>query len=267
MNDSVGGSLELSSVDVSLHLVDGNVPLASVGTILRKVAALTPPPQIVEDEKRCFYRDPQGVVQGPFPTEEVRQWSQAGYFQPDLPPFSLEPLRVNLQPKPKPLLSLRLSGMKIIQISQVGDSLIGSGLAGNEIFRCLLSELPTPANAQVLQLRFAEILGVNFNQVIIHEGEGPCALGALVYDLNRIILNVVPLPSIGSALHGEGMCMPCAWFWKQQGCANSVNCRYCHLCPQGELKARKQSKKKTAKAALAEEYQKRIGAMASDTDA
>ena len=31
------------------------------------------------------YRDPQGVVQGPFATKEMREWYEAGYFQPGLP--------------------------------------------------------------------------------------------------------------------------------------------------------------------------------------
>mmetsp|Transcript_65161 Transcript_65161/g.151330 ORF Transcript_65161/g.151330 Transcript_65161/m.151330 type:complete len:321 (-) Transcript_65161:148-1110(-) len=49
-------------------------------------------------------------------------------------------------------------------------------------------------------------------------------------------------PSHGSALHGTGHCRPCAWFWRPQGCANGSECRHCHLCPEGELKARRKSK-------------------------
>jgi len=52
-----------------------------------------------------------------------------------------------------------------------------------------------------------------------------------------------PLPSPGSAEHGTGECKPCAWFWKPQGCSNGANCGHCHLCPQGELKARKKLKR------------------------
>jgi hypothetical protein len=48
--------------------------------------------------------------------------------------------------------------------------------------------------------------------------------------------------SMGSALHGTGMCRPCAWFWKPQGCANGNNCFHCHLCPEGEIAQRKKSK-------------------------
>lgn len=50
-------------------------------------------------------------------------------------------------------------------------------------------------------------------------------------------------PSKGSALHGTGKCSPCAWFWKKgRGCQAGINCEYCHLCPEGELKARKKVK-------------------------
>lgn len=51
------------------------------------------------------------------------------------------------------------------------------------------------------------------------------------------------LPSKGSALHGTGHCNPCAWFWKPgRGCQAGLNCEYCHLCSEGELKMRKKAK-------------------------
>jgi len=50
------------------------------------------------------------------------------------------------------------------------------------------------------------------------------------------------IPSVGSALHGSGMCQPCAWHWKPGGCAKAEGCRHCHICPPSELKARKKSK-------------------------
>jgi hypothetical protein len=49
-------------------------------------------------------------------------------------------------------------------------------------------------------------------------------------------------PSVGSALHCSGDCTPCAWFWKADSCNNGKDCRYCHLCPDGELKKRKKAK-------------------------
>jgi len=57
--------------------------------------------------------------------------------------------------------------------------------------------------------------------------------------------------NLGSALHGWGTCRPCAWFWKPSGCQNSVNCEYCHVCPEGELKARKKSKQTMMRLGLA----------------
>jgi len=54
-------------------------------------------------------------------------------------------------------------------------------------------------------------------------------------------------PSLGSEKHPVG-CSPCAWFWKAQGCQNGYDCRRCHLCPEGELKARKKSKVATLRA-------------------
>jgi len=51
-----------------------------------------------------------------------------------------------------------------------------------------------------------------------------------------------PQGSTGAALHSTGGCMPCPWFWKAQGCLNGEECLRCHLCPEGELKARRRAK-------------------------
>mmetsp|Transcript_59904 Transcript_59904/g.104786 ORF Transcript_59904/g.104786 Transcript_59904/m.104786 type:complete len:268 (+) Transcript_59904:103-906(+) len=51
----------------------------------------------------------------------------------------------------------------------------------------------------------------------------------------------VEAPSIGSRQH-PGDCTPCAWFWKPGSCTNQQDCRYCHLCEEGELKRRKKVK-------------------------
>lgn len=54
--------------------------------------------------------------------------------------------------------------------------------------------------------------------------------------------------SAGSNAHGklnadgQPTCQPCAWFYKESGCLNAASCRYCHMCPQGELKNRKKEK-------------------------
>lgn len=47
---------------------------------------------------------------------------------------------------------------------------------------------------------------------------------------------------LGSAEHATGACRPCAWFWKQGGCRTGRFCTHCHLCPEGELKARRKAK-------------------------
>merc|ERR1712203_1305810 len=49
-------------------------------------------------------------------------------------------------------------------------------------------------------------------------------------------------PSHGSLMHGTGNCKPCAWFWKPGGCQKKQDCTHCHLCPEGEIKARKNAK-------------------------
>merc|ERR1740123_1883 len=41
--------------------------------------------QAVLAAKCWWYCDPQGVVQGPFSTNEMRHWNTLGYFSPDLP--------------------------------------------------------------------------------------------------------------------------------------------------------------------------------------
>lgn len=61
-------------------------------------------------------------------------------------------------------------------------------------------------------------------------------MGALPPGLPRV------QPSLGSALHADGTCRPCAWYWKPKSCLNAQRCSYCHLCADGELKLRKKSK-------------------------
>merc|ERR1712194_807932 len=46
---------------------------------------------------------------------------------------------------------------------------------------------------------------------------------------------------VGSELHGTGECAPCAWFYKR-GCTLGASCRFCHLCPDGELRERRKNK-------------------------
>merc|ERR550525_2078973 len=78
----------------------------------------------------------------------------------------------------------------------------------------------------------------------------PRGLSASKWSLAEDSLRLAPadrsqgsvFPSRGAALHGSGLCQPCAWFWKPGGCLNGVDCRRCHLCPEGELKRRRKAK-------------------------
>lgn len=61
------------------------------------------------------------------------------------------------------------------------------------------------------------------------------------------------MPSHGSLMHATGRCKPCAWFFKPAGCANQSDCKHCHLCPEGEIKARKRTKHGQMKAGKGDE--------------
>lgn len=58
-------------------------------------------------------------------------------------------------------------------------------------------------------------------------------------------------PSQGSTLHHLGTCHPCAWYWKPVGCQSAAECTFCHLCPDGVLKARKKAKQSMKRLGLA----------------
>lgn len=53
--------------------------------------------------------------------------------------------------------------------------------------------------------------------------------------------------SVGPGLHDSGLCKPCSWFWKPEGCHNGRECQHCHLCPKSEVKTRKKLKAKAFK--------------------
>merc|ERR1712228_553209 len=50
-------------------------------------------------------------------------------------------------------------------------------------------------------------------------------------------------PSVGSAGHHLGLCRPCDFMFRGDGCRAGSKCQYCHLCPRGELQRRKKNKK------------------------
>merc|ERR1719343_1104898 len=49
--------------------------------------------------------------------------------------------------------------------------------------------------------------------------------------------------SRGSALHHQGTCKPCAFFWKVVGCQSGSDCEFCHLCDADERKRRNKVKR------------------------
>ncbi|CAK0853965.1 unnamed protein product, partial [Prorocentrum cordatum] len=51
--------------------------------------------------------------------------------------------------------------------------------------------------------------------------------------------SLAPVLNAGSVLHGFGCCKPCAFLWKPSGCGKGQACQHCHLCPAGELQARR----------------------------
>lgn len=72
---------------------------------------------------------------------------------------------------------------------------------------------------------------------------------AVVYEPGRDFLESARgLPSLGSAAHARGRCIPCDFFHKGK-CTPGVNCKYCHLCSSGEAKSRKKEKARALKMA------------------
>jgi PERQ amino acid-rich with GYF domain-containing protein len=61
---------------------------APQGQPLRPLGGAVPPPQqhvmIMPDKLQWVYRDPSGVIQGPFSGLEMHEWYRAGFFTPDL---------------------------------------------------------------------------------------------------------------------------------------------------------------------------------------
>merc|ERR1719310_2474585 len=54
-------------------------------------------------------------------------------------------------------------------------------------------------------------------------------------------LGSAEMPTIGSMGHRLGRCKPCA-FVHTAGCADGVDCKFCHLCEPGEKKKRRKEK-------------------------
>lgn len=90
---------------------------------------------------------------------------------------------------------------------------------------CAKPAPPSPGRQQMTKQQMATCHGVDAPDLL---------------DTHIVPLEVrTPELSVGSWTHGTGHCKPCAWFWRPQGCTNGSECRHCHLCLDGEVKARK----------------------------
>jgi len=58
----------------------------------------------------------------------------------------------------------------------------------------------------------------------------------------QLMLGSPEVPSVGSLGHATSRCKPCAFF-ARSGCANGVQCGFCHLCDVGEKKRRRKEKR------------------------
>jgi len=48
--------------------------------------------------------------------------------------------------------------------------------------------------------------------------------------------------------HQRGQCRPCAYFfYKEDGCRQAAACKFCHICPHGEIRRRKREKREQRK--------------------
>jgi len=53
--------------------------------------------------------------------------------------------------------------------------------------------------------------------------------------------------SEGSELHHIDECRPCAWNWRPAGCGNGLECEFCHLCPEGQLREKRKKTERRRK--------------------
>jgi len=53
----------------------------------------------------------------------------------------------------------------------------------------------------------------------------------------------ITLPSIGSTGHADGICRPCAHFWRSTGCSRGKDCSYCHICGEDDFQNHRNKRK------------------------
>mmetsp|Transcript_22128 Transcript_22128/g.66507 ORF Transcript_22128/g.66507 Transcript_22128/m.66507 type:complete len:393 (-) Transcript_22128:172-1350(-) len=101
---------------------------------------------------------------------------------------------------------------------------------------------------------------------MFQQGQGELEEGEVLEELglpDRPVKGALwPVVSLGSLLHSQGRCRPCAWLHKSaEGCRHGQQCEFCHLCGPGELKRRKREK---AQLSLAEQVRRQQALLASD---
>mmetsp|Transcript_1765 Transcript_1765/g.4823 ORF Transcript_1765/g.4823 Transcript_1765/m.4823 type:complete len:392 (-) Transcript_1765:397-1572(-) len=55
-------------------------------------------------------------------------------------------------------------------------------------------------------------------------------------------VGTLEIPTAGSRDHRLGICKPCAFVHRKEGCKSGATCKFCHLCDQGARKQRKRDK-------------------------
>jgi hypothetical protein len=71
-------------------------------------------------------------------------------------------------------------------------------------------------------------------------------------------------PRDGSAGHATDACEPCAWYHSSEGCRYGLSCKFCHLCPPGEMKRRKKAKRELRKQEFEAEEKRKAELLAAE---
>jgi len=152
------------------------------------------------------------------------------------PPTKAPP---NLEREPK-LLPFALKPENPISVTQSGFAdATGSkdGTAEPYVVRNTFIEFPATPKAETESATFFTWPSAGSNHVVTEDSGQTFSLSSESVALKGELM------SIGSTLHAEGKCKPCAWIHKDaDGCRNGAKCNYCHICPPGEIKKRKKEK-------------------------
>lgn len=76
----VGGGLNTEAPEFVPSWQQKSAALSTTASVTAAVTAATVAAASVSEKKVWWYRDPQGVIRGPFSTTEMRAWSDKGYF-------------------------------------------------------------------------------------------------------------------------------------------------------------------------------------------